>query len=50
MARHHAEPSNNLLTRNLPFNYVLRQRSHSLMEPMHCLWAKSNNRKRGQFE
>ena len=26
------------------------QRSHPLMIPLHCLWAKSNNRTCGQFE
>ena len=47
MTRHYAEPNINiLLTRNLPFDSYLRKWSHSL----HCLWAKSNNRMRGQFE
>ena len=51
MTRHHAEPSSNiLLTRNLPFNSDVRQWSHPLMIPLHCLWAKSNNRTRGQFQ
>ena len=51
MARHHAEPDINiLLTRNLPFDSYVRQWSHPLMIPLHCLWAKSNNRTRGQFE
>ena len=35
-----------LLTRNLPFDSDVRQRSHSLMVALHCLWAKSNNRTR----
>ena len=48
--RHHAEPNNILLTRNLPFESDVRQRSHTLMIPLHCLWAKSKNRTRGQFE
>ena len=48
MTRHHA--NNILLTRNLPFGSDVRQRSQPLMIPMHCLWAKSNNRTRGQFE
>ena len=51
MTRHHAEPSINiLLARNLPFASGVRQRSHPLMIPMHCLWAKSNNRTHCQFE
>ena len=48
MTRHHA--NNILLTRNLPFDSDVRQWSHPLMIPLHCLWAKSNNRTRGQFE
>ena len=28
----------------------VRQWSHSLMRPLHCLWAKSNDRKQVQFE
>ena len=51
-----------LLTRNLPIESSVRfnwkqpsfndtiQCSHPLMIPLHCLWAKSNNRTRGQFE
>ena len=29
------------------FDSDVRQRSHTLMIPLHCLWAKSNNRTRG---
>ena len=50
MTRHHAEPNNILLTRNLPFDSDVRLRSHPLMIPLHFLWAKSNNRAHGQFE
>ena len=51
MNRHHAESNINiLLTRNLPIDSGVRQWSHPLMIPLHCLWAKSNNRTRGQFE
>ena len=39
-----------ILTRNLPFDSDVRQWSHPLMIPLLCLWAKSNNRTRGQFE
>ena len=39
-----------LLTRNLPFDSDVREWSHPLMISLHCLWAKSNNRTRGQFE
>ena len=48
MARQHA--NNILLTRNLPFDSDFRQPSHPLMIPLYCLWAKSNNRTRLQFE
>ena len=48
MTRHHA--NNILLTRNLPFDSDVRQWSHPLMILLHCLWAKSNYRTRGQFE
>ena len=41
---------NILLTRNLPIDCGVRQWSHPLMIPWHCLWAKSNNRTLGQFE
>ena len=51
MTRHHAESNINiLLTRNLPIDSDVRQWSHTLMIPFHCLWAKSNNRTCGQFE
>ena len=48
MTRHHA--NNILLARNLPFDSDVRQRSYTLMIPLRCLWVKSNNRTRGQFE
>ena len=49
--RHHAESNSNiLLTRNLPIDSGIRQWSHRFMIPLHCLWAKSNNRTPGQFE
>ena len=41
---------NILLTRYLLFDSDVRQWSHPLMIPMHCLWAKSNTKTRGQFE
>ena len=41
---------NIILTRNFPFDSDIRQRSHPLMIPLDCLWAKSNNRRCGQFE
>ena len=51
MTRHHAESNiNTLLTRNLPTDSGVRQWSHSLMIPLHCLWTKSNNKTPGQFE
>ena len=50
MAIHHAESNNILLTRNIPFHSNLWQWDHPLMIPLHCLWAKSKNRTRGQFE
>ena len=51
VTRHHAEPSVYILvTRSLPFNSDVRQWSHLLMIPLHCLWAKSNNGRRDQFE
>ena len=43
MTRHHAEPNNILLTRNLSFDPDVRQCSHRLMIPMHFLWAKFEN-------
>ena len=48
MTRHHA--NNVLLAGILPFNSDVRQLNHPLMIPLHCLWVKSNNRTRGQFE
>ena len=51
MTRLHAETNINiLLTRNLPFDSDVRQWSHPLMIQLHFLWAKLNNRMRGQFE
>ena len=51
MTRHHTESNINiLLTRNLTTDSGVRQRSHPLMIPLHCLWAKSKNRTRDQFE
>ena len=51
ITRHHAEPNINiLLTKNLPFHCGVRQWSHPLKIPLHCLWTKSNNRMRVQFE
>ena len=48
--RHHAESNINiLLTRNFPIDSGVRQWNHPLMIPLHCLWAKSNNRTRGHF-
>ena len=32
------------------FDSYVRQWKHPLMIPLHCLWAKSNNRTRGQFD
>ena len=50
MTRHHAEPNINIsLTKKFPFDYDVRQWFHPLMIPLHCLWAKSNNRTRGQY-
>ena len=48
MTTHHA--NNILLARNLHFDLDVRQWSHVLLIPLHCLWVKSNNRMRGQFE
>ena len=48
MTRHHA--NNISLARNLPFDSDVRQRGHPSMIPLHCLWAKSNNRTRAQCE
>ena len=51
MTRHHAESNvNTLLTRNLPFDSDVRHGSHPLMIPLHCFYAKSNNKMRGQFK
>ena len=51
MTRHYAESNINiLLTRNFPIDCSVTQSSQFLMIPLHCLWAKSNNRTRGQFE
>ena len=51
MTRHNVVSNINiLLTRNIPIDFGVRHWSHSLMTPLHCLCAKSNNRKRGQFE
>ena len=51
MTRHHAEPNVSiLLTRNLHFGSDVKRWSHPLMLPLHCLWAKSNNRNRRQLE
>ena len=41
---------NILLTKSLPFDSEIRQWSHLLMIPLHCLWAKLSNRMCGQFE
>ena len=38
------------MTRNLPFDSDVRQWSHPLMIPLHCLWTNSNNRTPSQFE
>ena len=40
---------NILLARNLPFDCDVRQSSHPLMIPLHCVWAISDNRTRGSF-
>ena len=50
MTRYHAESNNILLSRNLPIDSGVRHWSHPFTIPLHCLWAKSNNRTRGQFE
>ena len=47
MSRHHTII---LLARNLPFDSDFRQWNYPLMILLHCLWTKSNNRTRGQFE
>ena len=48
MTRHDA--NNILLTRNLLFDSNIRQWSHSLMLPLHCLWTPLNYGTCGQFE
>ena len=48
MTRHHA--NNILFTRNRPFDSDIRQSNHLLMITLNCLWTKSNNSTRGQFE
>ena len=51
MTRNHAEPNiNTLLTRNILFDSDVRQWSHPLMIPLHCLWARSKNSTGGEFE
>ena len=51
MARHHAVSNINiLLIRNHPIDFGVRQWSHPLMIPLHCLCAKLNNRMRSLFE
>ena len=51
MTKHHVEPNINILfTRNISIDSGVRQWSHPLMIPLHCLWTKSNKRTRGQFE
>ena len=51
MTKHHVESNITiLLRRNLRIDSDVRQWSHPLMMPLHCLWAKSNNRAPGQFE
>ena len=40
----------NILWQEIFFNSDVRQWSHPLMIPLHCLWAKSSNRTSGQFE
>ena len=45
----HAESNNILLTRNLLIDPNIRHWSYPLMIPLHCLWAKLNNRTRNQF-
>ena len=48
--KHAVSNINMLLTRNFPFDSDDRQWSHFLMLPLDCLWAKSNDRTRDQFE
>ena len=53
ITKHNTEPNiNTLLTKKSSF-WLWRQTekpSSPLIIPLHCLWAKSNNRTRGQFE
>ena len=49
MNRHHTEPNNNIDNKS-SFWLDVRQWSHPLMIPLHCLWANSSNSMRGQFE
>ena len=49
MTRHAESNINTLMTRNL-IDSDIRRWNHPLMLPMHCLWAKRNNRMRDQFE
>ena len=51
MNRDHAQSNINILsTRNLPIDSSVRQWSHPRIISLHCLWAKSNNGTRGQFD
>ena len=51
MTRHYTEPNINiLLIRNLHFESDIKQSSHPLMIPLHCLRAKWNNTTCGQFD
>ena len=34
----------------MAFDFDVRKRIHSLVIPLHCLWAKSKNRTCGHFE
>ena len=46
--RHHTEPNNNIDNKS-SFWLDVRQWSHPLMIPLHCLWANSSNSMRGQL-
>ena len=48
MTSHHA--NNILLARNFPFDSNVRLWSDRSIMPVHYLWAKLNNRTRGQFQ
>ena len=51
MTLHHADSNIDIIwTRNLHIDSGVRQWSYRLMMPLHCLWAKSNNRARVQFQ